>query len=59
MRPGVARTLMQWEPERLHEPALVSACQRLLSALLPVRAIAFLSLWAIARVGNSPFGPLH
>ena len=59
MRSGVARTLMQWEPERLHEPALVSACQRLLSALVPVRAIAFLSLWAIARVGNSPFEPLH
>ena len=59
MRPGVARTLMQWEPERLHEPALFSACQRLLSVPVPVRAIAFFSLWVIARVGNSTFGPLH
>src|SRR5437868_5360554 len=49
MRPGVARTLRQWEPERLHEPALVSACQRLLSALLPVRAIGNPFLRRVAR----------
>ena len=59
MRPGVARMLIQWEPECLHEPAPISTCQRLLSALVPVRAIGPLSLWAVARVGNSPFEPLH
>ena len=59
MRPGVARMLMPWEPERLHEPAPVSVCRRLLSTLVPMRAIGSFSLWAIARMGNSPFGPLH